>query len=110
MRNNIISTKDKIKQSLKKSGFGESDIIFVHSSLSSMGWVEGGPDAVIDALLETVGTAGTVMMPVFSFSLKKEENPVFDPDNTPSEMGIITEVFRLRKGVFFDTLVVLISI
>ncbi len=40
----------------------KGDIVFVHSALSALGRVEGGADAVIDALKETVGPKGTVAM------------------------------------------------
>ena len=59
-------TKEDIKKGLKRLGLKRGDIVGVHSSLSSFGYVEGGADAVIDALLETVGEEGTIMMPTYS--------------------------------------------
>ena len=38
----------------------------VHSSLSRIGHVIGGPGAVIDALLAVIGPDGTLMMPSFN--------------------------------------------
>ncbi len=58
-----IITKDEIKKGLKKLGLKKGSVVLVHSSLSSLGKVEGGPETVIQALLETVGKKGTVMMP-----------------------------------------------
>ena len=55
--------KDVIVQGLRELGLREGDLMVVHSSLSSFGYVVGGPDTVIDALLETVGPRGTVIMP-----------------------------------------------
>ena len=46
---------EDIKFSLELMGIAKGDVVIVHSSLSSMGYVTGGADAVIDALLETVG-------------------------------------------------------
>jgi aminoglycoside 3-N-acetyltransferase len=45
-------TKEDIKKGLIKLGLKKGDIIGVHSSLSQFGYVIGGADAVIDALLE----------------------------------------------------------
>jgi aminoglycoside 3-N-acetyltransferase len=45
-------TKEDIKKGLIKLGLKKGDIIGVHSSLSRFGYVIGGADTVIDALLE----------------------------------------------------------
>ena len=51
---------------LRALGVGAGDLIQVHSSLSSLGYVEGGAAAVGDALLEAVAPGGTVMVPTFN--------------------------------------------
>jgi len=43
-------SKEDIKAGLRKLGLKKGDIVGVHSSLSSFGYVEGGADAVIDSL------------------------------------------------------------
>ena len=63
--------QDLIAAGLRELGLGEGDCVGVHSSLRSFGHVEGGADAVIDALLEVVGPTGTVVMPAYS---KNREN------------------------------------
>ncbi|SFO24462.1 Aminoglycoside 3-N-acetyltransferase [Pseudobutyrivibrio sp. JW11] len=39
----------------------------VHTALSKMGYVCGGAQAVIEALIEVVGEDGTIMMPAQSW-------------------------------------------
>jgi aminoglycoside 3-N-acetyltransferase len=94
-------TKQDILNDLRKLGLKEGDIVLVHSSLSAIGYVEGGADSVIDALLEAVGPSGTILMPAYplpgTMMDYAKTNPLFDPKNTPSCMGEITEVFRCRK-------------
>jgi aminoglycoside 3-N-acetyltransferase len=94
-------TKQEILNDLRKLGLKEGDIVLVHSSLSAIGYIEGGADAVIDALLEAVGPTGTILMPTFplpgTMMDYAKTDPLFDPKNTPSYMGEITEVFRRRK-------------
>jgi len=76
--------------------------VIAHSSLSSFGYVEGGAGTVIDALLETVGSEGTVMVPTYSTNRRRtdtgeEEFLPYDPENTPVWTGTIPETFRKRK-------------
>ena len=68
----------------------------VHSSYKSLGGVEGGADTVIDAFLELVGPEGTALFPTFHFR-SWSENHYFDIHETPSAMGTVSEVARLRK-------------
>lgn len=77
-------------------GIEPGDEVVVHSSLSSLGWVEGGADAVVDALVEAVGDAGTVVVPTFTPNAGREAG--FDVAETPSETGAVTEALRSRPG------------
>jgi aminoglycoside 3-N-acetyltransferase len=73
-----------------------SRVILVHSSYKSLGSIEGGADTVIDALLAWVGPEGTVLLPNFNFQSWTETH-YFDVQETPSQMGIIGELGRLRS-------------
>ncbi len=74
--------------------------MLVHSSLSSFGYVEGGADTVIDALLEVVGSAGTVLVPTLTGdeTLSTGNPPTFDPVNTACWTGRIPETLRKRTS------------
>lgn len=74
-------------------GIETGDSLIVHSSLTAIGHVEGGADDVIDAFLEAVGEGGNVVMS----TLTMWDKP-FDPLNTPSAVGKISEVFRRREN------------
>ncbi|ANU22164.1 aminoglycoside N(3)-acetyltransferase [Planococcus donghaensis] len=68
---NILNTpefqsKTTLKHQLQKLGIVAGDRIMVHSSLKSMGWIAGGAQAVVEALLETITEAGTIIMPAQS--------------------------------------------
>ena len=90
--------QEQIAKALQTLGVGAGHIVFVHSSLSSIGYVEGGADAVVDAFLDVLGSTGTLVVPTFTFSHGGKINLVFDPIRDASEMGRITEVTRTRPG------------
>jgi len=107
-------TKEDIKRGLKELGLKRGDVVGVHSSLGSFGYVDGGADAVINALLETVGEGGTLVMPSYSTNRENVERTQreielgitwkskilpYDPNKTPCWTGTIPETFRKRKGV-----------
>lgn len=88
----------QIAEALQTLGLQPGHIVFVHSSLSSIGYIEGGADTVVDAFLDVLGPTGTLVVPSFTFSHGGKPNPVFDPIQDPSEMGRISEVARTRSG------------
>ena len=82
-----ILCKDFVSIGIKKG-----DTVMVHSSLSSMGNVEGGAQTVIEALKEVVGVEGTLLFPAFTFSTslgcqqscKKSQPASTDESDVPS--------------------------
>jgi aminoglycoside 3-N-acetyltransferase len=57
---------DDIVADLRRLGLRPGDIVMVHVSLSSLGWVIGGGVALLQALLRTVGTTGCIVVPTFT--------------------------------------------
>jgi aminoglycoside 3-N-acetyltransferase len=87
----------------RRLGLARGNTVCVHASLSRFGYVDGGADAMIDALEETVGPEGCIMMPSFptsgSMAQYLDAGESFDVRNSPSRVGLVTEVFRKRPGV-----------
>jgi len=84
-------TQQLIRDGLRDLGIAAGDSLILHCSLSSMGYVVGGIEALIDAVLEAVGSEGTVMMP----TLPDIYQP-FNARTSPSTVGKVSEAFRLR--------------
>ena len=75
----LVVTKEMIIKALKSIGLAKNDVVMVHTSLGSMGYVCGGAQAVIEALIEIVGSDGTIMMPTQSWkNLDPEEGVHWD--------------------------------
>ncbi len=93
-----VSARD-IVAGLRALGVEQGARLFVHSSLRALGRVEGGAGAVCGALLEAAGESGTVAVPTFTWpSYHDREVVTFDVAHDPSEVGLVTETFRLLPG------------
>ena len=110
-------TVNSLKTSFSQLGVKPGMVLLLHSSMSALGWVCGGPVAVILALEDILGAEGTLVMPAHSGGLSEPSNwqhppvpeswwpviraemPAFDPDLTPTRlMGAIAETFRKQPG------------
>jgi len=92
-------TREDIIAGLREVGLQSGDLVQVHSSLSALGYVEGGPEAVVEALLEAIGPEGTLMVPTFNHMAREAfdgSDDIFDLRTTRSISGTVTEVVRLR--------------
>lgn len=91
-----MGVNDQIKNDLLKLGIKKDDTILMHSSLSALGYIEGGADTLIDTLLDVL-CEGTLLMPALSYDFVTGDNPVFDVNNTQSCVGKVTETFRKKQ-------------
>lgn len=100
-KNNKGWTKEELKNQLKGIGITEGDTVLVHSAMSKIGFVDGGPKTIVDALLEIVGSKGHILMPNSPnarFQLDYiQEIESFDVLNDKSKLGAISEYFRNHK-------------
>lgn len=87
-----------IAADLVRLGVRGGGVLLVHASLSSMGWVEGGPETVIRGLVRALGPGGILALPALSFDYVGARNPRYDVRLTPSCVGAIPEHLRLRPG------------
>lgn len=92
-----MNKRQLIKQ-LQAIGVKEGMDLMMHSSLKRIGPVDGGPDAIIDALFEVLGSGGTLIMSTVSGSVSQKQ-PIFHVDHTPSSVGYLSNVFRKRDKV-----------
>lgn len=110
-------TPVQISQGLADLGVAAGDMLLVHASLSSLGFVAGGAQSLIEALQTAVGPRGLIVMPTFSAHLSdpatwtappvpqswwpviRAETPAYDRATTPSRgMGAAAEVLRTSRG------------
>lgn len=87
-----LMTLDKLSRDLRALGLSPGMDVMVHSALSRIGHVRGGPNTVIDALLKAIGKEGTLLAPSFNHGLAA----VYNPLATPTINGAIPEAFWRR--------------
>jgi len=61
-----LCTQLTITNELRQLGIRQGDCLLVHSALSTIGWVSGSAEAVVLALLDAVGSSGTIVVPTHS--------------------------------------------
>jgi aminoglycoside N3'-acetyltransferase len=109
-------TQSEIERGLRGIGLGRGDAVEVHSSLRSLGLVEGGPEAVIEALIAVVGPEGAIVMSCYPVS---PPLPLTDEDRArgiawkvrwlPPDTrertgtGLVADTFRWRPDVACGT-------
>lgn len=105
-------TQRQIEAGLRALGVEDGMALEVHSSLSAVGPVAGGPDTVIAALMRIVGPEGAIVMPAFPYSPEQPLTDtdlehgivtklrILDPDSpVRTGMGIVADTFRHRPDV-----------
>lgn len=104
---------------LSSLGVGPGQVVMLHASIRSIGWIVGGPDTILDALLGLLTPAGTLCMYIsweewertlVSFSdlapgqqqIYHAECPPFDPQTSRGnrEYSILAEYIRTRPGAY----------
>lgn len=88
-------SKEDMAAAFNQVGVYAGNTVLIHSSLKSLGHVEGGPLSVIDAIKETVTENGTVVFPTLVQKDFLNAYRNWDIRHSPSDVGWITEVFRL---------------
>lgn len=108
-------TRSELAADLRKLGVRSGNAIMLHASVKSIGWIVGGPDEVLRALLDVIGPKGTLMMYVAweedgPYSLAQlprqwqtkylNECPPFDPAiaRANRRWSILTEYLRTWPG------------
>jgi len=79
------------------------DILMIHSSMNHLQpMYTGSPLALVRMLIDLCGPERTLAMPAFFFPSRTDtfrQQQRFDLRGTPSQMGLLTELFRRSRGV-----------
>ena len=110
-------TKSELIADFRDIGLQISDTVMLHASVKAIGWIVGGPDMVISAILNVIGSEGTLMMltsweeSTYHLSDWSEESrraymeacPPFEPKTSRArtrEMGVLPEYLRTWPNAY----------
>lgn len=99
--------KKQLISDLKALGINKGDVLFVRISYKSIGKVDGGPNTVIDSLLEVIGEEGTLVAAAFPDLQKSrfrflKKKRIYEPGMKPNT-GVIPVLMAERSNVFFSS-------
>jgi aminoglycoside 3-N-acetyltransferase len=80
---------------LQRCGVPSDGVLVVHSAIASLSRQGFRAEAIIESLLDHLQN-GTLMMPTMSWRGVTPQNPEWDELQTPSETGVLSEIFRTR--------------
>jgi aminoglycoside 3-N-acetyltransferase len=90
--------RGELDRQVKALGIDPAGTLLIHSSMKSIGPVEGGADAVLDAFSAHMRD-GLLILPTHTWRQMSESYTVFDVVKEPSCVGLLTNLFRGRPGV-----------
>ncbi len=93
-----MHTKQSLTEDLIRAGLMPSETLLVHSSMKSIGEVDGGADTVLDVLMDYFREDGLLVFPTLTYRLNRS-NPVFRVNGTFSQVGVLSDLFWRRPGV-----------
>lgn len=96
-------TPAELETALRRLGVKDGDAILMQSAFNPANGFDGEVHHVIDCVLDVIGPNGHLFMVSMPYDGSAREylgeGKVFDVRRTPSQMGVISESFRRRKGV-----------
>jgi aminoglycoside 3-N-acetyltransferase len=112
-----LVTRDTLTADLHALGVEPGETLLTHTSLSTLGWVNGGAVTVVHALLDVLGPDGTLVVPTQTGHLSdpalwghppvpeewwariRATMPAYDPLTTPTRgVGVVPETVRTWPG------------
>jgi aminoglycoside 3-N-acetyltransferase len=91
----MLTSKD-IHSFLERIGIKRDDTVLVHTSMRSLGEVEGGCDGLIDAFTSYL-TDGLFLVPTHTWSNVGKNQPIYDVRSTVPCIGALPTVAAFRK-------------
>ncbi len=109
-----LVARERIVADLNELGVAAGDTVMLHASVDAIGWIVGGPDHVLQAVLDILGEVGTLLMYVgwdgspYDVTIGAPELPpalmaawpAYDPETSRAvrSWGVLAEYVRTWPG------------
>jgi aminoglycoside 3-N-acetyltransferase len=98
MSDSMIS-REELRTDFTNLGIKAGDHVALGMSFGAVGMVSGGPQSFVEALLDAIGTGGTIMIPTFTYVyplslVRRRKVPVFSRDETVPYTGVVANHIR----------------
>lgn len=90
--------RESLFADLKNAGLASADTVLIHSSMKSIGEVDGGAEGFLQVLAGYFAD-GLIAFPTLSWDLVDFHQPVYSVRDTPATTGLLPELFRKLPGV-----------
>ena len=96
----IKTSKKKFTELIESLRIKNNSTVIVHSSLFLFGKIEGGPKTILNILISKFCKEGTLIIPTFTYSFRR--NLIYDVDKSKChpQIGIMPEIFRKEKNTY----------
>lgn len=98
MERKIPYNKKQLIEDIENLGILPTDTLLIHSSMKSIGDVEGGAETVLDVFSEYL-REGLMILPTHSWATITAENNLYDYRKEPVSIGLLPNLFLKRPGV-----------
>ncbi len=85
--------KTAVQSLVSACDIADNDVLIIHSAFAGLSHAGFRVEKFIEALLDAVDRL-TLLMPAMTWRTVTPEQPCFDELETPSHVGVLTEVFR----------------
>ena len=82
-----VMTASQLAKEMRGLGIEPGDMLYVHTSLKRIGWLENGPATLTDAFIKVLGGEGTLAAPTHTLSFAGLGGEAYRADRTQSMLG-----------------------
>ena len=93
----LKTKKSEIIKVLKKAGLKTGDTILIHSSIFSLGNLQGGLNTLYYSMRNIIGPMGNIIVPNFTYSFRRKKTFNVHKSRSCKSIGVFSEFFRKKK-------------
>jgi len=94
----LTTKKSELIKIFKKAGLKKNDTVLIHSSIFSLGRLQGGLETLYKSMKYIIGSKGNIIVPNFTYSFRRKKTFNVNTSQSCKSIGIFSEFFRKKKN------------